>query len=495
MAETIDTINFHPDYELMRQELQKIKDAVEGSFKIKSGGTIYLDKPSTETTVEQYSQYKKQAEYDEIPNETLRSNNGKLQTQNTEIELPESIGYLVENSNGDGLSLAGLANSSLSNVQQFKWHLLVADFKGLTDADLENVSEAQYRAGYQPKATINEYDRCNVVDWHFDRINGAMQLSYVLLREVGDASDNNSSFVRNNLQTISYIKLCLDEEGNYYQQKAVEKTGSLGGKSAGYEEGERHYITVNDEPLNYLPVEIVSDEEFISGDMPTAMGILSPVCDLSIYRYQVSAEYKTYLRKLIPTMHVMGISDSAWKQFELVNGRSCVLQGEVNLWPTSGTEKPEIMISGADGTLQQYLDYFEKNEREIRAQGGVFPSDDVKQRTATEVISESADNMARFGPMVDSCESGIRRCLYYCGMFEGVYDNSEDGFENAMEDITFKIPRDFSVRKLTPEERKAIRDDFAQGLIPEQEALRMLEAGGALKSTIEQIVDEKQQIQ
>ena len=116
MAETIDTINFHPDYELMRQELQKIKDAVEGSFKMKSGGTIYLDKPSTETTVEQYSQYKKQAEYDEIPNETLRSNNGKLQTQNTEIELPDSIGYLVENSNGDGLSLAGLANSSLWNV-------------------------------------------------------------------------------------------------------------------------------------------------------------------------------------------------------------------------------------------------------------------------------------------------------------------------------------------------------------------------------------------
>ena len=495
MAETIDTINFHPLYEEMRVELQKIKDAVDGSYKIKRAGTLYLSKPSTETTNQEYSDYIKQAEYDEIPNETLRSNNGKLQTQKTEIDIPDQIEYLIENSNGDGLSLRGLANSALSNVQQFKWHLLVADFKGLTDADLEDVSEAQYSANYKPKATINEYDRCNVVDWHFDRINGAMQLSYVLLREIGDASDNNSTFVRNNLQTVSYIKLCLDENGDYYQQKAVEKSGSLGGKSAGYEEGERKYITVNDEPLKYLPVQIVSDEEFISGHMPMPMGILSPVCDLSIYRYQVSAEYKAYLRKLIPTMHVMGVNDSTWEQFKEINGRSCVLQGEANFWPTIGADKPEVILTGADGTLQQYLDYFEKNEREIRAQGGVFPSDDVRQRTATEVISESADNNARFGPMVDSCESGIKRCLYYCGMFEGLYENSEDGFKNAMEDIVFKIPRDFSIRKLTPEERKAISNDFAQGIIPEEEVLRVLDAAGELKAPIEQILAEKEQIQ
>ena len=153
------------------------------------------------------------------------------------------------------------------------------------------------------------------------------------------------------------------------------------------------------------------------------------------------------------------------------------------------------MYKRQDGTLQQYLDYFAKNEREIRAQGGVFPSDDVRQRTATEVISESADNNARFGPMVDSCESGIKRCLYYCGMFEGLYENSEDGFKNAMEDIVFKIPRDFSIRKLTPEERKAISNDFAQGIIPEEEVLRVLDAAGELKAPIEQILAEKEQIQ
>jgi hypothetical protein len=98
-----------------------------------------------------------------------------------------------------------------------KWHLLVADYNGLSDVDLDSVSIADIEL-LAPRATIKQYARENVVNWHFDRVNGVMQLSWVQLLERGYKFDEESG---EHEKLESYLILALDDNGDYYQQKVV----------------------------------------------------------------------------------------------------------------------------------------------------------------------------------------------------------------------------------------------------------------------------------
>lgn len=479
----LDTIKFNDTYHLMLPHLKAINDAVRGSVFVKAQRETYLPHPNgVDTTspeqVARYGKYISNAEFDEVPAQTLRTWLGKLKIEDTTSEVPERLSYLMNNADGDGLSLLGMVSNVAQNVMEFKWHVLVSDYKGLSSLDLEQVSAADIEQA-NPRATIKQYDRLNVVDWHFDRINGAMQLTFIMLREVG-STFNRESLSRTSVE--SFLILALDDDGNYYQQKIVKNA------DAGYLVGEPSYPMVGSSKLRYLPVEVVADAEFVSGAMPEALGMLSPIVDKALQRYRTSADYKEFLRLLVPTTHVSGLTATDWEAFEEANGRKYVAQGGVNIWPNgAGGQGATINLVGADANnMSGFLTFFDKNEKEIRALGGVFPSDDKKQRTATEVISEAEDDTARFGPMVSAIEQAIKRCIAYCGVFEGVYQ--ADSLEAALDDIQFDMPRNFAVSKLTVEEVKTYMELKMSGLLPDDELLRILDVGGWTLSSAEDLI-------
>ena len=480
-------ISPNESYSLMYPELKKVRDCVLGQFFVKEEGETHLPHPSDLDTTsaaqsKRYNSYLRRASFIEVPGQTKKSVIGKLNADESTIELPDQITYLENDVDKDGLSMVGLIESIAGEQLEVKWCVQVSDYQGLTDVDVDQLSVADIEA-LNPRATINQYTRENVIDWAFSRINGRMQLVYILLREELEEFDyNQSATSAKRTEVESYLKLALDEEGYYYQQKLVGGAGS-----GGFEEGERNYISVSKEPLKFLPVEIVSDEEFTGSDMPLQLGYLSGICDLTLERYQNDADYKEMMHKLQPTTYVTGVDSSFTEQFPgMNNGRTYVAVGDVNVLPGSSASDVKIEVLSAQDHTGAFERFKAQNEKEIRALGGIFPSDELRQRTATETMVESANMTAMLNPMVTALEQGLTRSIAYCAMLEGlVAPNDIDTW--AADNITVDLPREFATNKMGVEERQQLLNEYQTKAITKATYLRLLDEGGVVPDWEEEL--------
>ena len=474
----LSTITKHPEFTLMQPEVTKIRDCVRGAFFVKAKTTDYLPHPSSLDTTSpsarmRYRQYIDEAEFDEIPSQTLKSLVGKMELETAEIEAPERLAYLLEDADGDGMSIDAMMSQSAQNVLAVKWHVLVADYQGLSDLPVEGVSIADLKA-LNPRATIKQYARESVVYWHFERINGKMQLSYICFYEQG-LLFNPASMTQKKID--SYLILALDEEGNYYQQKVV-----VG--SDGLQQGERSYVQVGGAALKWLPVQIVCDEALQAGFMPVEAGYLSGIVDLTLARYQVSAKYKEAMAYLTPTTNYYGIGTLEWEQFREINGRDYIAVGStaVNIFP--GESRGEILSSGTK--LVDFETYFKDNEAKLRALGAVFPADLSGNRTATEVQTYSEEQSSRLVGLANQLENAFTRILQYCGMFEGLW--SQDMVEQN-DQIAIMLKKYFNQTRISAQDVQQIRENYLSGLIDRQEAVDQLAQGGWTVATAEDLLN------
>jgi len=387
-----------------------------------------------------------------------------MKVSDTYIELPEKLEYLRNNSDNDGLSINGAITSTAENLLQVKWHILLADYQGLSELQAHDVSISDLEK-LNPRATIKQYSRENVIDWDFERVNGAMQLTYILLREISSKLDQESMTRK---KTTAYLKLGIDEQG-YYQQKIVES--EMGGSS----EGEKNYVKINNVNMQFIPVEIVVDTEIQGGYMPLKAGYLTAISNLALSRYRVSAVYKEGLYALLPTMNVFGMDSTNYDTFKEVNGRSYLASGVFtpNFLPSIDM-KVELVESSL--SLTQFQEFFDRNEKLVKAEGGTFKTDGAVQRTATEIVAEGEQQNNTLEPMVSSIEESMARVIAYCGLFEGIYTIEQA--QSMPEDIIVKMNRQFAVSKLSVEEVKELRESVSAGLLTKKVFLELLAQGG-----------------
>ncbi len=463
----------HPEYQKAVDELRKVRVCVEGGPAVKREKYILLPHPSQvdQHSLEQRVRYKEflaGAEFDGEPDKARRRMLGKMRISDTSVELPSKIEYLEQNIDGDGLPLSAAVEFAASNVAQFKFHLLVADFQGLSDVDLTDLSLADVER-LNPRATVKQYSRDNVVNWHFDRVNGVMQLAWVMLLERGFKFDPE----KHEHEAIqSYLILGLDESGNYYQQKIVYN--DKGGK----EEGEQEYLTVGGSPLKWLPVVIVSDEQVSASRFPQGMGIIHQICDVALHKYRVSAVYKEVQRNLPPTTYTSGWKSGDIEIFKEANGgRSYIATGAgaVNNMPEGVTTS----VESASMEMEDFHWYFERTDKKIQQMGGAQDTSEVN-KTATEAEINASDQNSFLETLADNLERGFKRVISYCGMFEGLW--SPDAVEDNLDNIEIELPRDFASPRLTVEEVRALMDMRMNRQISQDEFHRQIKSGGWLIS-------------
>lgn len=473
----LENITRHPESALMLAEIKKIRDCVKGSAFVKAERSLYLPHPSALDTTSQeammrYNKYLSGAQFQGIPAQTLKAWVGKIDPAKTQVELPEKIAYLETDIDADGLSMNGAISQVLSNVLAVKWHVLVADYQGLSGVDLESLTVADIDR-LNPRATVKQYTRENVYYWHFKRVNGKMQLAYIMLREEGLEFDETKI---NQFKIESFLVLALDENGNYYQQKLVKT-------SDGIEEGEKSSVLVGGAPLKWLPVQVVMDEPMQSGAMPLELGYLSPIVDLTLHNYIISADKKEAMLSLPPTINYYGVGENEWEQFQSVNGRSYVGVGSTtaNLWPTGVTA--EILSAQTD--LSGYDQSIKDNNDEMRSLGASFPSDAISNKTATEASYDASEQVARLAVIAQCTEEAMTRICLYCGMFEGLW--SQDDIEQN-EQVVIQMNRDFSNAKLTAQEVQQIIAVRMSGGYDQEEYIKVLAQGGWTVSDAEELL-------
>ena len=466
------SIEFHDNFSDMIPHVEAVRDAVSGSIAVKNKAYTYLPHPSqidqhSASGQARYDTFIAGAEFDDIPAKTMRTMLGKMAFDKSTIELPPQLSYLIDDIDGDGLSFEGALRQASDNILQVKWHLLVSDYQGLSDVDTQELSLDDLDT-INPRATIKQYTRDNVVNWSFDRINGAMQLTFIMVREVGTVFNQQSL---EHTDIVSYLILALDEEGAYYQQKIVETSDS------GIEYGERNYISVNGKSVPFIPVHIATDGEVPAGEMPLELGFLKGVTDLTYARYRVSAEYKEAMRNLPPTTYTSGWTDSDWETFKEINGRDYIVTGSgaVNNLPG----EVSVDIVGANTELAGFERYFENNKKAIQAVGGVFSEDSTGNKTATQANMESAEQNAALVDTANGVEIAFTRAVEYCAMFE-----------NVTGDITIELNKEFDAVKLSVEEVREVQSLVLSGLITKEQAIKMLIGGGWLQGDAQTLIDE-----
>lgn len=475
----IETITRHPESALMLPEITKIRDCVKGAAFVKAKGRLYLPHPSALDTTSpeaalRYDQYRANAQFQGIPKQTLRTWVGKIDPEKTAAGLPERIAYLENDVDGDGLGIRSAISQTLNNVLSVKWHVLVSDFQGLSDVDLKSLSRADL-AAIKPRATVKQYTRENVIYWHYDRVNGKMQLAYIMLLETGLEFD--SSKLKNDV-IESYLILALDENGEYYQQKIVRST-------AGLQEGERSPVKVGGSALKWLPVSVVIDEPIQAGTMPMELGCLSPIVDLTLHNYVISADKMETLNAGKPTLNYYGVDQTAWEQFKAVNQRDYVAVGlAVNLWSKEVTA--EYVSAQTDVTA--YTETIEQNNAEMRSLGASFPADSTVNKTATEVETDSAEQAARLSVAAQCVEDAWRFMCLCCGMFEGLWP--QENIEQNLDQVVITLNKEFSKREMSPQKAQQVLAAVASGVLSKDEALKIFDAGGWTESDYDALIAE-----
>lgn len=477
----LETITRHPESALMLPEIVKIRDCVKGAAFVKAKGQLYLPHPSAlDTTspeaVLRYNQYKANAQFQGIPKQTLRTWVGKIDPEKTIVELPERISYLENDIDGDGLGIRGAISQTLNNALSVKWHVLVADYQGLTVENQNDVSAADIKIS-KPRAVIKQYTRENVFNWHFQRINNVMQLSYILLREELESFEPDSML---RTKYNSYLALALDEEGNYYQQRFDDYSDGRPLKV-----GDRNYATVQDKPLTWLPVSIVMDEPQQAGVMPMELGYLSPIVDLTLHNYVISADKMETLNAGKPTLNYYGVDENAWEQFKAVNQRDYVAVGlAVNLWAKEVTAE----YVSAQTDVAAYTDTIKSNDEEMRSLGASFPTDSTTDKTATEVETDSAEQSARLTVAAQCVEDAWRFMCLCCGMFEGLWP--QENIEQNLNKVVIVINKEFSKREMSPQKAQQILAAVSQGVMPRSQGLKVFVQGGYTEDDYETLLNE-----
>lgn len=473
-TEIMDT--HHPDYDDTIDAVHLIRDCIEGSNAIKNGvrSKGYLPNP-TDTDILQgqdltesrnrYEAYKTRAEYDGFPSRTESGYMGSLKSTLPAIDnIPTEIEYLLLNSDGDNLTLNESIEITQANLLEVKFHGLLADFNGLTDNDINDESGQLTKAQAKMldiKATIKHYPRESIVDWDYGVVNNQNQLTYIKLSEKTSEIDRET-FQRVDVE--NQLILALDQDGFYYQMQVTKNTDDE-------EVSEPLYPENNAGKMKFIPFEIVIDQKIKSSSVPSALGILYPICLKAIARYQVNADLKEALHRTAqPTSYSSGWTEANFSTYKNLTGSDHVSLG-------SGSHIP-LPVGSSIGYLEWNADsngmfkYLEENQKEAKALGARFDTSDSKDEAVGVAKLRSSEELSALINIQTSIKESYTRVMTWCYWFMSNNKNQPD--------INLVLNKEFNKIKITAQEQAAILSNFSLALIDREEALSQLHIGGIL---------------
>ena len=447
--------------------LKLMRDCVTGEPALKSPENrkiylppVYCEDGDVNEQAAQYARYLCGAEYDNVPSSTLDALQGALNHQPNNFDnLPTQMQYLIDDADGDGLTLDEHLKVAQSELLQMKFTGLLAEYSDLSSMGVDD-TEQLTRAQVQElglRSSIKLYPRDSITDWHYKYINGVKQLTMVKLCETEmKQTDNIFEFE----EVKSYLVLGLDDVG-YYQQRYID----------GGEVSEKFYPETPGGTFKFIPFEFAIQGDFPKGVIPEALGYLFPIATKSLARYNVNAQMKEALWfSGAPVSWSSGWDEMSFKTYKEMTGKDYIAAGAGAHVPLPEGASYGVMDWQAESSA--FFTYLDRNALEIQALGGVFDTNqDGEEQTATAKVINAAEKLSVLSSLQNSLERSYARVINYCAMFEG---------GDIETDELLKLNREFASVKLTTQERDAIRNDYIQGLIGRKEALNQLEKGGVL---------------
>ena len=242
-------------------------------------------------------------------------------------------------------------------------------------------------------------------------------------------------------------------------------------------------------PLKFIPLQIASDIE-ICHELPQELGFLSPIAEICLHRYRVSADYKEALRKFVPTTDVFGMTEQGLEAFKTLNGRGYRATGQTNLWHDADMT---IQTSSTDGSLESFEKHDQSSKEKIRSIGGVVPEYSTGDTSATEAMINSAEQNSVLNPLVSGVENAVKKLIAYCAMFEGL--TTQDNVDEYAQSVMFDMPRSFSKAPLDGESGRFVIELLNSRLMTVEQATKKLIALGWHEGEVDDLLQDIENIE
>lgn len=418
------------EYQEYSSQWTFINDFYKGEFKVKNKTTDYLPNPfsnaDTTTSQNEYAAFIERTPFLAITTRTTNAMVGLINRKPVVAELPNSLEYLINSVNGEGLRLDQHVNRTVGEVVRVGRYGLMGELPesgGQSRADNMNGS-MPYCIGYKAEDIIN---------WSV--IN--KQLTLVVLREEVPKAEGKTVFGFDN--DYQYRVLMINEEGNYEQRLYTSENDSV-------ENYKIIPVVVGGRSLKSIPFWFIgsqnNDEQI---DEPPMLPVTS--ANKTVYQYAADARNIAHQTSFLTTM-INGF-DSKTQIDEFFPNGICFGTKQVQLMPTDAVG--QILQGAPSNTASEG----EKQAIEQAVRLGAELITEQTNQTATAAGIQAASSTSQLAQIAQNVEDGYKSFIDWVAEILGVRD-----------DYVFEVNKEFGVFELSVEERAQMLNEVVNGFLP-----------------------------
>ena len=440
----------HKEYGQNLKKWQLVRDCEEGSQAIKSrakggsgtgtlnglAGTAYLPAPnasdaSNENSARYYS-YLERANFVNFTGSTKEGLIGLVFRKKTAIDLPQSIEYMNDNVNGDGLTADQMIKDVTGECLMVGRIGLLVDYPGAP----EGLTEAEVRA-LNLQANIKSYLAECVINWRSITVGGVNMLSLVVLREPREETEDGFEYkdeiyyrvlrLKDIDGKLTYVQNVYDEDGDLEQWK----TGETDEEGSDIYTGDIIPRKNDGSTWGMIPFVFVGS---VNNDSKVDKAPLYDIAEVNVSHYRNSADYEESSFLVGQPTPVLSGLTADWVEKVLKgkvalgsrgmiplpeNGSATLLQANENQMPSKGMELKEIQIMKIGARLIQDSSANESEETvRIRFMG----------------------QNSKLGSIIQNVQSAFIQCFEWALEFQG-----------GAEEIKVEINKEFYPKTVNPQ--------------------------------------------
>jgi len=442
------------EYILNFPRWQRVHDVIEGEYQLKKrdnekpGTYLRVINPldSSEYNTRLNSSYRKSAVFYNATGRTLIGLSGMLYRMEPIIsDLPESMGYVKTDVDGNGMGIDQQSHSVSSEVIQIGRHGLLTDMSMLEDGDVITISDVQN--GLRP--FIKKYNAVDIIDWNQSFINGRVILDLVILLEMVTVFVDDQRIKRKTRKRYRILRLT---NGKYTQQLWFDGDDLPG--------EEIEILNGAGEAWREIPFIFIGSE---NNDPVVDHAPLEPLTDVNIGHYRNSADLEHSSFQL--SAATPWIADDRYKNdLNNPNNKNDKVQkfGETS-----------VIVMGNGGQFG----YAQPNPNVL--------ANDLAKSKEQQMIALGAQLISEAGG-TETAEAVRTKKSADASMLSIVGINVSDGYTKSLEwiasflnvdfDGSYQLNSNFFDVKLTPQDRQQIIIEWQSGLYPARIAREQLQA-------------------
>lgn len=415
MSSNVDTQ--HAIYKRMAKPVKLMRSVIEGQEAVKLLGKDALPGFIPED-ITRYELYLQRAIFTNYTGRTSQGLAGAMQRKDPVIELPTTLDYFLDNTDGSGTGLIEFQEQVAKEI------LDVGECGLLTvrpSAPEGSTAEDETAMGLRSKLSL--YPRESIINWKYKTVNHVSILSLVVLVESEDIEKTDE--FKSDPKPL-YRVLALDDAGNYYQRVFDHNKEQVGSD-----------VYIKDSagsPLKYIPFEPVgSSKNMIGVNKPP----LIDMANVNIGHYRNSADYEEGVHIHGQGTFVVSVGDTTVDQFTKANPNGVVVGARRGLVLGNGGSA-EIVQMEANGAANEAG---VRKEEQMLAIGAKIVQSSTRDQTAEEAKINAGAESASLNTMADNIANAFIKSLEHAADFEGV----------AGQDITFIPNKEFFPETIDPQ--------------------------------------------